>query len=112
MHKRDIPHVVIIGAGFSGLAAGFELSQRGVRVTILEQDAEIGGLAGSFRVKNERLEKFYHHWFTNDTYILQLVKELGTQQQVLFRPARTGMYFAHDFFKLSTPLDLLRFTPL
>ncbi len=112
MHTRNSPHVVIMGAGFCGLAAGFELSQRGIRVTILERDAEIGGLAGSFRVKDERLEKFYHHWFTNDQHILQLVKELGTQQQVLFRPAKTGMYFANDFFKLSTPFDLLRFTPL
>ena len=112
MQKRNVPHVVIIGAGFCGLAAGFELSRRGVHVTVLEQDEEVGGLAGSFRVNGERLEKFYHHWFTNDQHILQLVTELGTQQRVLFRPAKTGMYFAHDFFKLSTPLDLLRFTPL
>jgi protoporphyrinogen oxidase len=112
MRKQNVPHVVIIGAGFCGLAAGFELSQRGVRVTLLEQAPEIGGLAGSFHVMGERLEKFYHHWFTNDEYIPQLVKELGTQQQILFRPAKTGMYFAHNFFKLSTPLDLLRFTPL
>ena len=112
MHKGSVPHVVIIGAGFCGLAAGFELGRRGVRVTILERDAEVGGLAGSFRVKGERLEKFYHHWFTNDEHILRLVEEMGTRQQVLFRPARTGMYFTQNFFKLSTPLDLLRFTPL
>ncbi|MFX5522397.1 hypothetical protein ABTD78_24315, partial [Acinetobacter baumannii] len=27
-------------------------------------------------------------------------------------PTNTGMYYANQFFKLSTPMDLLRFTPL
>jgi protoporphyrinogen oxidase len=31
---------------------------------------------------------------------------------VLHRATRTGMYFAHQFFRLSTPLDVLRFRPL
>ena len=112
MPRSEPPHVAIIGAGFCGLAAGFELSKLGIRVTILEQDSDIGGLAGSFSVNGMRLEKFYHHWFTNDEHVMQLVTELGTQQDVLFRPGRTGMYYANDFFKLSTPLDLLRFSPL
>jgi protoporphyrinogen oxidase len=106
------PHVIVIGAGFCGLAAGYELCKRGVRVTIFEGDAEIGGLAGSFQVGPTRLEKFYHHWFTNDEHITTLVEELGQRDQVVFRPTRTGMYYAKSFFKLSTPLDVLRFTPL
>ncbi len=106
------PHVVVIGAGFCGLAAGYELCKRGVRVTIFEGDSEIGGLAGSFQVGPTRLEKFYHHWFTNDVHITTLVEELGQRDQVVFRPTRTGMYYAKSFFKLSTPLDVLRFTPL
>jgi protoporphyrinogen oxidase len=58
------------------------------------------------------LEKFYHHWFTNDTYITDMVKRLGAEDQVLFRESRTGMYYAKNFFKLSSPRDLLNFTPL
>jgi protoporphyrinogen oxidase len=106
------PHVVIIGAGFCGLAAGYELARRGVRVTLFEGDEDIGGLAGGFKVADTRLEKFYHHWFTNDEHITTLVEELGVRDQVVFRPTRTGMYYAKSFFKLSTPLDVLRFTPL
>jgi protoporphyrinogen oxidase len=105
-------HAVIIGAGFAGLSAAWELVQRGVRVTVCEADEEVGGLAGSFEVGNTRLEKFYHHWFTSDTHVLDLVRELGREDQVLHRPTRTGMYFAHQFFRLSTPMDVLRFTPL
>jgi protoporphyrinogen oxidase len=102
----------VIGAGFGGLSAAWELVQRGVRVTVCEADEEVGGLAGSFPVGDTRLEKFYHHWFTSDTQVLDLVRELGRDDQILHRATRTGMYFAHHFFRLSTPLDVLRFTPL
>lgn len=112
MVNRTAPHVIIIGAGFCGLAAGYELSKRGVRVTIMEKDEEIGGLAGSFQVNGVRLEKFYHHWFSNDKHVMTLIDELGMRDQVILRTTRTGMYYANNFFKLSTPLDVLRFTPL
>jgi protoporphyrinogen oxidase len=104
--------VVVIGGGFAGLSAAWELTRRGVRVTVCEAEEEVGGLAGSFEVGGTRLEKFYHHWFTSDTHVIDLVRELGREDQVLHRPTRTGMYYAHRFFRLSTPIDVLRFTPL
>jgi protoporphyrinogen oxidase len=106
------PRAVIIGAGFTGLTAALELARRGVGVTVLEADPEVGGLAGTFDVNGERLEKFYHHWFTNDRHVNELVAELGTEERILYRPTRTGMYFANSFFRLSSPADVLRFTPL
>lgn len=105
-------HVTIIGAGFSGLAAGLELAENGVRVTVLEQDKTVGGLASTFDMNGYQLEKFYHHWFTNDEYIMKMVDKLGLTDNVLLRPTRTGMYYANQFFRLSSPLDVLKFTPL
>lgn len=104
--------VVVVGAGFTGLAAAWELVRAGHEVVVIERDAEVGGLAGSFPVGGTRLEKFYHHWFTNDRHVNELVAELGAEGDVLYRPTRTGMYYANNFFKLSSPADLLRFTPL
>ena len=112
MSSESSPHVVVIGAGFCGLAAAYEFGRHGFRVTVLEQDSELGGLAGSFTVGGQRLEKFYHHWFTNDRHIMQLVEELDCEDQVIVRPTRTGMYFANHIYRLSTPVDLLRFSPL
>jgi protoporphyrinogen oxidase len=106
------PHVVVIGAGFTGLAAAYQLVKMGIGVTVIESDAEVGGLAGCFEVNGERLEKFYHHWFVTDSYIMDLVKELGREHDVILRPTRTGMYFANNFFNLSAPLDVLKFKPL
>ncbi len=104
--------VVIIGGGFCGLAAAYELARQGQRVTVLEADKQVGGLAGSFSAGGTELEKFYHHWFTNDEHVMQLIAELDLSDNVLLRPTRTGMYYANRFLKLSTPLDLLRFSPL
>ena len=106
------PKVAVIGAGFCGLAAAYELGRHGIRAMLLESDGEVGGLAGSFATQGERLEKFYHHWFTSDVQMMGLIDELGQSDKVVLRPSRTGLYYAHDFFKLSTPLDLLRFSPL
>ena len=108
----DAPHVTVIGAGFGGLAAAWELVRHGVRVTVLEADTDVGGLAGSFDVNGERLEKFYHHWFTTDHHVTALVRELGVEDRVVYRQTRTGMYFAQQRYRLSTPSDVLRFTPL
>ena len=104
--------VVVIGGGFCGLAAAYQLGRLGIRAIVLEQDAALGGLAGSFLAGGERLEKFYHHWFVHDADIMALIGELGLSDDVTTRATRTGAYYAHGFFRLSTPWDLLRFKPL
>lgn len=106
------PRVAVIGGGFCGLAAAWELGRLGLRATVLEADSEVGGLAGSFAVGGTRLEKFYHHWFAGDADMMRLIAELGLTGRVETRATRTGTWFAGDFFALSTPLDLLRFRPL
>lgn len=104
--------MAVIGGGFSGLAAAYELGRHGLMALVLEADDQIGGLAASFSLGGTRLEKFYHHWFTNDLDIMELIAELGRQDRVLRRPSRTGMYYGGGFHRLSTPWDLLRFSPL
>lgn len=106
------PRAAVVGGGFGGLAAAYELGRQGIRATVLEADAEVGGLAGSFPAGGGTLEKFYHHWFSGDAFVMELVEELGRKDRVLDRATRTGAYYAHDFYRLSTPVDLLRFTPL
>jgi protoporphyrinogen oxidase len=105
--------VVIVGAGFTGLTAGLALSRAGRKVLIVESDSHPGGLAGTFQFRDGvTIEKFYHHWFNNDEYVPKLVKELGLESEIVTLPSRTGMYFNGKMWRLSTPLDLLRFSPL
>ena len=104
---------VIVGAGFTGLAAAYELAGRGRRPLVLEADDGPGGLAGAFRFADGVwLEKFYHHWFNNDGHALALVRELGLGGELVTLASKTGMYFNGRIWRLSSPLDLLRFKAL
>jgi protoporphyrinogen oxidase len=104
--------IVIVGGGFTGLAAAYDLARAGRKVVVLERDKAVGGLAGGFEVGGYPLEKFYHHWFTNDVHVMDLIRDIGCEDKVVYRPTRTGMYYANTIFRLSTPLDLLKFKAL
>ena len=112
MSELQNNQVTIVGGGFTGLTAAYELLKKGIKVTILEAEPEIGGLAAAFEVGGEKLDRFYHHWFTNDMEVMTLIDELGLNDRVEINPTNTGVYYANNFFKLSTPWDLLNFTPL
>ncbi|QYR52732.1 NAD(P)/FAD-dependent oxidoreductase [Lysobacter soyae] len=105
-------HTAVVGGGFAGLAVAYELAKAGKSVVVVEADSQVGGLAGGFNVEQQTLEKFYHHWFNNDLDIMRIISELGEEDKVVLRPTRTGMYYSNQFFRLSTPLDLLRFNAL
>lgn len=104
--------VVIIGGGFTGLTAALELQKQGIRPIVLEAEDYPGGLAGSFEVNGVELEKFYHHWFKSDEHVHTLVEELGKSDEIVYRQTKTGSYYANSLFRLSSPLDLLSYTPL
>lgn len=105
--------VVVVGAGFTGLTAAYVLAGQGYKVKVVESDTTAGGLAGTFTFADGvTLEKFYHHWFNNDRYVPELVKELGMEDDLVTLPSRTGIYLNGRIWQLSTPLDLLRFTAL
>lgn len=107
------PHIVIIGGGYTGLSAGYELLKRNFKVTILEAEKQLGGLAGTFELKpGVWIERFYHHWFSSDTHILDLIKEIGIGDRIKRVETNTGLYYANSIFRLASPWDLLRFHPL
>lgn len=102
--------VIVIGAGYAGLSAAFDLCKAGCKVTIYEKDSDIGGLAGTFELSpGIRVEKFYHHWFTNDVDVLGLIDELGLGHLKRYCASNTGLYFTNSIFRLASPLDLLSF---
>ncbi len=102
-------NVAIVGGGITGMSAADELSARGIPCTLFEKNPTLGGLAGSFEVNGVYLEKFYHHLFTSDTASADLIESLGLGDKLEWIPS-TNSFFANRIYRLSTPLDLLKFT--
>jgi len=96
----------IIGAGFSGLAAAYDLAKAGRQVTVFEGSDHFGGLAAGFKEPGWEwsLEKFYHHWFATDRHVLGLIKELGLSDRVVFPRPYTVMYHQGKFYPFDSVL--------
>ena len=56
LRVRRPAHVVVVGAGLSGLSAAMHLAGRGVRVTVLERGAHPGGRMGRADINGYRLD--------------------------------------------------------
>src|SRR3989338_7029725 len=109
MKKR----IAIIGGGFAGLGAAWELSRRrDVEVHIFERSGELGGLAGAFSVGGSYLEQYYHHMFPDYHDLVGLCGELGIGDKVFFKKAASGSFVGGSMYPISSPLDVLRFSPL
>lgn len=92
--------IAILGAGFGGMAAAYDLVRAGHHVTIFEAANYVGGLASGFKESHWSwsVEKYYHHWFATDRHMLGLIDELGWRDQVLFPRPYTVMYHNGRFF--------------
>ena len=106
--------IAIIGAGYGGMAAAFELRHAGHDVTIFESADFVGGLASGFKEPHWdwSVEKFYHHWFQSDASMLGLIRELGFEDKVRFPRPLTVMYHEGKFFPFDSILNALRFPGL
>jgi protoporphyrinogen oxidase len=95
--------IAIIGAGFGGMAAAYDLRKAGHEIVIYEAADHTGGLASGFKEPgwDWSVEQFYHHWFASDRHILGFIRELGWEDKVLFPRPLTVMYHKGKFY--STP---------
>ncbi len=101
--------IAIIGAGFTGLSAGFEFVKKNHDVYIFEKDDNPGGLAIGYQEKkwNWSLEKHYHHWFTNDKSVLKLANEINFK--VIIKRPKTTVLIKEKIYQLDSPITVLKF---
>src|ERR687892_1098751 len=106
--------IAIIGAGFGGMAAAYDLKRAGHKVTIYESADYVGGLAAGVKEPHWdwTVEKFYHHWFQSDKDMLGLIKELGLEDKVLFPRPYTVLLYNGKWYPFDSIVHALLFPGL
>jgi len=104
--------VAVVGGGISGLTLAYELSKNGVEVLLLEKNSQTGGQAATVCLGGYPLEKFYHHLFTGDTDLLELVKEISPPRKIVWKQPKMGIHHQRKNSPFGTPWELLKFSSL
>ncbi|MGD8455239.1 MAG: NAD(P)/FAD-dependent oxidoreductase [Anaerolineales bacterium] len=107
-------NIVIIGAGYAGLSAAYDLAKAGHQVTIYEASDHVGGLAAGFKEPHWdwSVEAYYHHWFASDKHMLGLIDELGLSDKVLFPRPYTVMLHKGKWYPFDSILKALLYPGL
>ena len=78
--------VVILGAGPAGLAAALELAESGVKTTLIEREAIVGGNAASFELNGINVDYGSHRLHpASDPSVLKRIRDL-LGDELLTRP--------------------------
>ncbi len=105
-------NIGIIGAGAAGLAAAYDLVKKGHHAAVFEASPILGGQASTFEVGGGRLERGYHHLFKSDTYMIDLIHEMGLGHKLAWIESKVGFYHQGKIYNFVTPSDLLKFSPI
>ena len=103
--------IAIVGGGITGLSAAYDLLAAGHEVTIYEASNYTGGLAAGFKDDKWEwpLEHYYHHLFTSDKHIIELVEELGLREALFFPRPTTSIIHKDKIVPFDSPLRWITF---
>ena len=101
--------IAIVGAGITGLTLAYLLRKRGHAVEVFEAGGAPGGELATVDVGGEPIERFYHHLFTHDRFMIGLCEELGIEDRLDWHEPLMGFYAGGRVHPFTSPLDLLRF---
>ena len=104
--------IIIVGGGITGLSAAYIAAKSGRKVRVIEAKEQFGGLLNTFPIGGNRLEFFYHHFFTHDVELLWLLRELKLEDQIIWDNTQMGIYRNKKIYSFNSPTDLLKFKPI
>ncbi|MBL7147265.1 MAG: FAD-dependent oxidoreductase [Nanoarchaeota archaeon] len=100
--------IVIIGGGVVGLTAAYSLSKEKLKVLVLEKEKEVGGALRSHKTNGSYIEESYHHIFENSYDFINLLKELGINDKLIWGQPITTFLYKNKLYKLSSVFDFLK----
>lgn len=100
--------MVIIGGGFSGLAAAYALVKKKIPVIVLEKEKDLGGVANSITLADGReIPVNYHHIVGTDRVLLSSLEELNLLPKVSWRRISLVANVGGRRVNLSSPVDIM-----
>lgn len=106
-------HVGIIGGGLMGVALAYYLTKTGEQVTLLEQDADLGGLNSAIQFPDGlTVARYQHVILPTDTHVRDLCVELGLSDELVFNASPMGFVQGGLIYAMTTLRDFLMFAPL
>ena len=96
-NKEKSPNTIILGAGLAGLAAAYELSRSGRKVTVIEKWDGVGGLARTIKVGKFSFDTGPHRWYSKSNMVNRWMLKL-LEGEIINVPRLTRIYFDRKFF--------------
>lgn len=102
------PHIAVLGAGVCGLYAARKLCEQGMRVTVIERDDVVGGLAAGHARGGNYFDLGVHHLHAFDTEIFEDVRSMmgermiAVEKDARIRYGRGFRRYPLEFFDLLT----------
>ncbi|MDD1751479.1 MAG: FAD-dependent oxidoreductase [Methanotrichaceae archaeon] len=104
--------IAVIGAGLTGLAAAWKLSEK-YDTIVLEKEPFVGGMASSYIIpwdgKEYRITKTYHHILEGDFTTIEFIRELGLSDKFRKKKVKQGFIYRNEIWGFSSPIEVLRF---
>src|SRR5690242_4364803 len=78
-----MPKVIIVGGGISGLSAAWYLSKSGIRPTLIEKDARLGGVIRTDSMHGCTVEGGPDSFLAAKPWAMELIREAGLADKVI-----------------------------
>lgn len=84
----------------------------GNNVTIFEKNNSVGGMVSTVDLYDTKLEKYYRHIFKSDKEAIELIKEMGLENELIWPSTKMGYLTNRKIYEWGTPISLLKFKEL